>query len=129
MNNILIRKIIIITTLLVGNTVFMLLLGPLNIQDETYGRIFEIFGGVLGQLVLRLIAGILIIISYTIVLIIALKMFPKPKDTADKEDAGSDADSDVGSVTGKDTGYETDKESDSDQDPEKTPDNMGESKE
>lgn len=72
-----IRKKITLLILLVGNSVFMLMTGPVRLSDDLYDSILSIFGNFLGSFVLKLAAGSLIIISYAILLFIALKMFPK----------------------------------------------------
>lgn len=79
MDNKLLRKIGAALTILVGNTVFMALLGPRRLVESTYQTINNEFGHFIGQYICKLGEGIYIIISYGIILFIIFKLFPLPK--------------------------------------------------
>jgi len=85
MSNTLLRKIGVILTILVGNTVFMALLGPRKLFDNTYETINNTFGYFIGEFICKVGEGIYIILSYAIILFIVLKLFPVPKKDAQYE--------------------------------------------
>lgn len=85
MDNRRLRSISIIITLLVGNSVFMSLLGPSPFYDSTYDAVINIFGRFLGMFICEVGEGRYIIISYTIIMLIAFKLFPVPKKLVDRE--------------------------------------------
>lgn len=82
MDNKRLRSISIIITLLVGNSVFMSLLGPSPFYDNTYDAVINIFGRFLGMFICEVGEGRYIIISYLIIVVIILKLFPVSKENA-----------------------------------------------
>lgn len=78
MKNNTIKKILIVLILLVGNSVFMMLVGPMGLSDNTYNLIGNLFGfGFFASFINKIAEGILIIISYAIILFITIKIFPE----------------------------------------------------
>lgn len=83
MDNKQIRKICVAVTLIVGNSVFMALLGPRRLFENTYTAIHDTFGYFLGDLIIKVGEGSYIIISYAIIIFIICKLFPIQKITSD----------------------------------------------
>lgn len=77
MNNNIIKKMLIVLILLVGNSVFMMLLGPMRLRDNTYNILGNLSGFVFfDSFIIKIAEGNLIIISYAIILFITIKIFP-----------------------------------------------------
>ena len=85
MDNRRLRSICIVVTLLIGNSVYMMLLGPRRLSDDTYNTINDMFGSFLSDLISIVGEGIFIIISYTIIMLIVFKLFPIPEKIIDSE--------------------------------------------
>jgi hypothetical protein len=86
MDNSTLRRIFVVVTLLVGNSVFMVLLGPSPFYDTTYDAVINALGRFLGMFICEVGEGRYIIISYAIIIFIAFKLFPLPKSDEAKDD-------------------------------------------
>ena len=79
MDNLQLRRIFITIALIVGNSIFMTLLGPRKLFDGTYDAITNTFGYILGDFMINVGEGSYIIISYAIIILVIMKLFPVAK--------------------------------------------------
>jgi hypothetical protein len=86
MDNKQLRRIFISVTLILGNSIFMALIGPRRLFDNTYNTINNDFGYFLGDLIIKVGEGSYIIISYAIIIFVICKLFPNPKISGDAKE-------------------------------------------
>lgn len=79
MNNVLVKKTLIILILLVGTSIFMIVMKPGLLTDGGHDQIINTFGLFIGSFVSKVVDGGAIIITYTIILLIAMRMFAERK--------------------------------------------------
>lgn len=80
-----IKKILIVLILLVGNSVFMMLVGPVRLSENTLNVIANAFGiNLFSDFIEKVGEGIFIIISYAIILWITIKIFSENKKDREK---------------------------------------------